>query len=410
MGFPAPLTGDFAAFGEGLVFGAEVATEDINNLGGIYMAEYGQKLPVELVVVDEESNVMKVRTLTEALITRDNVHALQTPDGPAQIQAPECKVAERHQIPNVIGGVPMETWLALRQSVDPPWECSWDCGFALATPTPPGDYRYGVKGYILRDVIVDALLSIADQTNKKVGVFAVDDPDGRGWWNLMPPALEAGGYEIIGVDKGVGLFAAETTDYTSIIQEWKSNDVEVLVGNCRAHQFGTLWRQCHTMGFEPKVIEASEAGLFYESIIAWGGDLPNGILCELWWSPSFEGASGIGSTTPQSLFDRWCEETGRPLNPGIGHGYLPMQVLFDAFERAGTVEGPAVNKALAETDLMTINYRVQFDSETHTSPIPLFLGQWQKTDKPWVWKNEIVYSDHDFLKPTAELLFPIPYD
>jgi len=87
-----------------------------------------------------------------------------------------------------------------------------------------------------------------------------------------------------------------------------------------------------------------------------------------------------------------------------------MQVLFDAVERAGTLDSDAVNKALSETDMMTVNYRVQFDQETQVSIIPLFLGQWQKTDEPWMWDDEIVFSEYAFMPATAEMVFPVPYE
>jgi len=85
-----------------------------------------------------------------------------------------------------------------------------------------------------------------------------------------------------------------------------------------------------------------------------------------------------------------------------------VQVLFDAVERAGTLDGAAINAALAETDLDTVNYRVVFDPDLHFSWIPLFVGQWQKTDQPWVWELEIAFSQHDFLDPTIEWIFPVP--
>jgi ABC-type branched-subunit amino acid transport system substrate-binding protein len=85
-----------------------------------------------------------------------------------------------------------------------------------------------------------------------------------------------------------------------------------------------------------------------------------------------------------------------------------MQVLFDAIERAGTLDPVALNKAMSETNLDTVNYLVKFDPETHFSWIPLFVGQWQKTDNPWVWELSITYSEHDFLKPTTDFIFPVP--
>ena len=163
------------------------------------------------------------------------------------------------------------------------------------------------------------------------------------------------------------------------------------------------------MNFKPKMVFVSEAGLFYTDVIAWGGDLPNGINCELWWSPDYD-TPGYGDTTAHSLGQRWLEETGEPMTQGIGTGYLPVQILLAAVEQAGTLDSEAVNKAMGELDIETINFRVAFDPATHISLQPLFNGQWQKTGGPDIWNMEVTYSDFDFLPTTADFLFPIPYD
>jgi len=220
--------------------------------------------------------------------------------------------------------------------------------------------------------------------------------------------LRQKGYNPVGIDKNVGLFPLGTTDFTAMIEKWKESNVEIIFADATGGAFGTMWRQCHTLGFQPKLILASMAALFYLDVAAWGGDWPNAICCEMWWSPLFD-CPGIGDTTPQSLTERWVEKTNQPLNPGIGYGYFPMQILFDAIERAGTLDGEEVNKAIGGTDIMTIDYRVKFNPEMHMSWLPLVLGQWQKTDKPELWEKQIVFSQHDFLPPTAEFLYPIPY-
>lgn len=65
---------------------------------------------------------------------------------------------------------------------------------------------------------------------------------------------------------------------------------------------------------------------------------------------------------------------------------------------------------MGETNLDTVNYLVKFDPATHFSWIPLFVGQWQRTDKPWVWECPITFSKHDFLGPSTDFIFPIPYE
>jgi len=302
----------------------------------------------------------------------------------------------------------MEAWLGARNELAQPFEYTWTWGFAIATPAPPGTY-WDKPGYTILDTWKLPMDQYGGQTNKKVGVLASDEPDGRGWYALFPGALKDWGYDVIGVEENLGLFPLGTTDFTSIINEWKANDVEILWGNCPATEFGNLWRQARALGFKPKMAFIGRAAMFYPDVTAWGGDLPLGVCAERWWDPSFQNCPGIGGTTPQSLFERWVEDTGQPLNPPIGWGYQQMQVIIDAIERAGTLDKEALNKALGETDMQTIDYRVKFD-ENHSNQKPLFFCQWHKTNTPEVWEFPTVFSQHDDIPVTAEFIFPIPYD
>jgi len=407
----ACLTGMHAGFGEGNVYGEKAAVDDINKQGGIYIKEYDRKLPVKLIVVDNESDPAKAGTLEEDLITREKVHFAAPPNQPIPLQIPLATLADKYKIPRVSGGTPMEPWLAVRSEVEPPYEYSWTYTFSIAAPAPEGSI-WDKPGYTCMDSWLGILDMFGDRTNKVVGVFASDEPDGRGWYEAIPQVLEQVGFNVVGVEKNLGLFPVETTDYTSIIKEWQNNDVEIVWGNCPAPLFGTMWRQAWTMGFNPKMVIATRASLYYEDIIAWGGDLPLGISGEAWWSPALdpEVCLGIGGTTPQSLFERWVKDTGKPLDPGIGWGYNGIQILADAIERAGTLDAEAVCKALSETDMATISSpRVQFDEE-HCARLPVFFNQWQKTDQPWMWESRVVLSYHDFVPTEADMIFPIPYD
>ena len=409
VGVPAPLTGMYAGFGEGGVFGMKAAVKDINKEGGVYVKEFGRKLPIKLVIVNNESDPLKAGSLAESLIVNDKVHFLAYGDEPPPMHAGTSTVADRYKVPYICTTGPMEPWMGMRMEVKGHWQYTWATGlFALGAPAPPGDFRTG-PGYTIGDTWQAMLDLFGDKTNKKAALFASHDPDGVGWYAAYPGILKSLGYDVCGAEKKVGLAPMETTDFSSIVKQWKDYKCEILWGNAPAPFVGTLLRQCATLGFKPKMISIGRAPLFYEDVKAWGGDIPLGIGVEIWWDPSFSDSPGIGGTTPQSLAGKWTEETGKQLNRGIGPGYRSVQVLIDAIKRAGTLEGEKVNAALAKTDLMTIGHRVKFD-KNHFSRGPLVFGQWQKTDKPWVWECPVVFSKHKFIKATADPIFPIPYE
>jgi len=410
IGTCASMTGMFAGFGEGCTFGYQAAIDDINAQGGVYVKEFDRKIPVRLIIANNESDPAKVGSLAGDLILRDKVQFIVSPDSPCEMHIPVSYLADQYKVPHIISGGPLEPWLSVRGTVDPPWPYTWFTGFAIVIPAAEGDFRADKKGYTSMDQWLAMLDQYGIQTNKKTGVFASDDPDGVGWYGLFPPVLGDWGADVLGADRNLGLFPMGTTDFSPMIKEWKDYGCDIIWGNCPGPDFGAMWRQCQTAGFQPKIVVAVRAHLFYVDANSWGGDLPLGVAGDTWWSPNFKDSPGIGGTTPMSLYERWVEDTGQPLNPAIGHGYPSIQVLVDAIERAGTLDAEAVNKAIGETDLMTVTNRVKFTEEEHFSRLPLFFGQWQKTDNPWVWECPVIISYHDFCPVEAETIFPVPYE
>jgi len=253
------------------------------------------------------------------------------------------------------------------------------------------------------------LMQIADQTNRKMAFLATDDPDGRSWYMGLGPVLKQLGFEVVGFDTNVGLLPMETNDFSSVIKTWKDNDCQILWVATPAQFFGTAWKQSNTLGFKPKQVCTSRAAMFYEDVNAWGGDLANGIMNEVYWHPSFQNCPGIGGQTPASLDEKWIKETGQQTHLGTGVGYRTIQTLADAIERAGSLDTEKVMAALAATDLKTLDGRVKFN-ENQFSIGPIVMGQWLKTDKPHKWELEIINSKHSDVPATAKPLFPIPYN
>jgi branched-chain amino acid transport system substrate-binding protein len=216
------------------------------------------------------------------------------------------------------------------------------------------------------------------------------------------------GYDCYRSKDQFGIYPPGTTDFTPLIQEWKKFGAEIIWGNSPAPDLGIMFKQCKAQGFKPKLVFATRGAMFYQEIEAWGGDLPNGVLTEAYWTPDIKGAMGIGNTTPQSLAERWYQAKKEPLAQGIGWNYAVAQTLFDAIERAGSLDADDILKALAKTDINSMWGRVVFENQTHFQRIPCLVGQWIKTDKDY--KLRIVFSYNDFIPTTGEIEFPKPWN
>ncbi len=401
-------TGAYASFGMDH-WGVKAAVEDINKQGGVYVKEFGKKLPVRYITRDCQSDLLKVAPLTEDLILRDKLHFIGTHLEVPTMRQGTAVMADKYKIPGVYGVGPYESWQGMKQSAGATWKYSWAYGFAIGTPAEPGDFRHGNPGYMLAPVWFGALRAHGGKTNKKVAAFALDDADGRAWYMAFCEAAKKEGYIPYRAEEQFGIYPGGTTDFSSIIGEWKKNGCEILWGNCPGPDYGILWRQARTMGFRPKMVFSTRAAVHYHDIAAWGGDLAHGVGSEIFWDPSIRGAVGIGDTTPRSLAERWLKETREPLSQGIGWSYMGAQILFDAIERAGTLDGDAVNKALSKTDMNTINGRAVFDA-TQFQRFSSQFGMWMRVDKPWKWESPVVFSYSDHYPATANMIFPMPYD
>lgn len=124
------------------------------------------------------------------------------------------------------------------------------------------------------DSWMGALDDLAAKTNKKVAALASDEPDGRGWYLSFSPVIAKKGWNVYRVKDEFGLVPMETTDFSSLIKEWKDNDCQVLWANCPGPWFGAMWRQAQRMGFKPKMVYATRAAVFYPDAKGWGGTWP----------------------------------------------------------------------------------------------------------------------------------------
>jgi branched-chain amino acid transport system substrate-binding protein len=409
IGDVVSYTGPYAGFGFN-AWGVKAAFEDINKQGGIYVKEYGKKLPVRWITVDAASDPLKVAPLTEDLILREKINFI----GPG-LEVPTMRqgtavMADKYKIPAVYGVGPFESWMAMKQSAKATWKYSFTYGPGIAAPRQEGDFRYGDPGYLMLPTWFGALGAYAGKTNKKVAAFALDDADGRAWYMVFTDSATKQGYDCYRAKDQFGIFPLQTTDFTPIIKEWMKYGCEILWGNCPGPHFGILWKQCHVLGFKPKLVFSTRAAMHYRDISSWGGDLPHGVGAEVYWAPTIKDARGIGDTTPQSLAERWYKAKKEPFTQGVGYQYGVAQVLFDAIERAGTLDSDAVLKAIGETDVNTLIGRFVFEKGTQFYAMPCALAQWRKTDKPWKWEAPIVFSYNKNMPATAELIFPMPYD
>lgn len=171
-----------------------------------------------------------------------------------------------------------------------------------------------------------------------------------------------------------------TSDYTTQINGWKKENVEILFANTSPPDFAALWRQCFRAGFIPKVCTAGRAGLFPSAMEAIGGDLGLGITSELLFHPAYPFKSSLTGETTKQFCDAYEKAAGKQWTQPIGGCYAGYEILADALRRAQTLDKEMVRKALAATDLETLAGPTKFTKE-NIAVTPSGCLQWVKGKK-----------------------------
>ena len=166
IGRPNPSTGPLAAFGEGTPWADEIAVNEINKAGGIFIKKLGKKLPIKIKTVDTQSNPTKAAEVASQLILKDKVDLMLFYHTPDTVN-PISSICERFKVPAISLDSPLEPWLA------------------------GGPYKWAFHAFwsVEKD-IVPVYTGIWDQieTNKKVGILMANDPDGVAWSEVFKKA------------------------------------------------------------------------------------------------------------------------------------------------------------------------------------------------------------------------------
>ena len=110
IGHPNPSTGPLAGFGEASPWADNRAIAAINKDGGLFIKEYGKKVPVRLKMVDTESDPTKAAELTSRLILSDKVDLMVVMHTPDTVN-PVTAMCERYQMPCIALDAPVDAWL-----------------------------------------------------------------------------------------------------------------------------------------------------------------------------------------------------------------------------------------------------------------------------------------------------------
>jgi branched-chain amino acid transport system substrate-binding protein len=364
IGASIPLSGPLAAFGYYEKWGYDAAIADVNKAGGIAIG--GTKLPVKLVIRDDNTNPSVAASNTETLISRDGATAMLGSCTPALV-IPGALVAERHGVPLVTGCDPMRAFTSVRR-----WKYAWSIFFDE------------------KDLVTSTFRMFADSgihTNKKLAILHDNGPDGEVGGTVASATARQYGYELV----NNASFPTDTSQFTSIIGEVKASGADVVLVFAITPQSILIRKQMAAAGFTPKVLVMEKGGEPLDFARALG-KLSDGVITSGYWAPTFPypGAAALAK--------RFESETRQASSQHIADANTAARVLLDAIAAAGSLDHEKINAAIAKTDKSYVVGPVKFDA-VHFAKIPIAGLQWQATKLVVVWPKD---------RQNGQLIFPLP--
>lgn len=363
MGAVVPLTGRYGAGGAQIRAGYEFAVEHINAHGGVSVG--GVKMPVELILLDDESDATKTVARMETLAAQGVIGYLG--GFGSDLHAAAASVAEKNHIPylGVAFALQKIHQQHFRYLFSPFWK-SPDIGAAT-----------------------QGLLQLipASERPKTVAIFQEKTDWGREMAAAWTEAGKAAGYQVV-VN---GEYAPGAKDFSDIILKAKAASADVVLALPNPPDGIALVKQMKELGYTPRLsffIRAPDAQIWSQNL-GKDGDY---MVLAAGWHHAMKGA-GV-----KELNDAHQKKFGRPADPLVGPAYACVEILAAAVTRAGFPDRDKVRDAIAATSMNTVIGPVKFRPDG-TGIVAQALLQWQAGKQELVWPKE---------SATAPLAYPAP--
>ena len=335
IGWIHPLTGPLAGFGapDNWVISKIKQTTPYKNGFKIGSKTYS----VTIKSYDSQSSPTRAGDLARTAILNDGVNLLLASSTPETVNAVSSQ-AESLGTPLICSNIPWESWyLNLFPKGNP----------QHATEKA----KYVVMYFLGAEHLIKCFIPMWDRihaqlhTNKVVAAAFPNDSDGNAFRAVFPPIAEAAGYKMV-------LSAAYpdgTTDYSSMISQFKSAKADFFTNVPLPPDFATMWKQSAQQGFKPKLATVAKVLLFPPDAYALG-KLSYNVATDAWWAPSLPWKSSFTGETCQQLANEFEAAANGQWNSNISN-----YSLFEAAHAALTSVSDPHDKAEVADAIHKVN-------------------------------------------------------
>jgi branched-chain amino acid transport system substrate-binding protein len=350
IGAARPLSGPLSFF-EANAFGPiyKMWVDEVNAEGGIMVEEYGKKLPVEMLVYDDQSNLDTSMRLLEKLMVEDKVDFVFPPASTAFFFAAAGVTNEQgYLLMGAEGGA-----ATIREEID------------------KYPMFFGLLNFSNWDQM-STLMDIFDEVGaQSVAMIYLDDLHGIEYSDVLKEEAEAAGVEVVFETSIPG----DTKDFSPILRQVQEANPDVLFVPCYPDQNFPMVAQMIQLGYNPKMLVMGPGTTFAAFPAAFSDEIVNGVVGYGAWSVN---SSPELAELQEKLLQREGFTEDNMDYWGHAFYYAGLQMFQQAIEKAGTLDNEKVAEVLKTERFQTILGETWFDNQlTAVEAHPGQVGQWQ---------------------------------
>jgi branched-chain amino acid transport system substrate-binding protein len=336
--------------------------DEVNRQGGIYLKQYGRKLPLKLITYDDRSEAATARRYYERLVTVDGANLLLGPySSPLTFAA--SAASEQHQVP-----------------------------FIAICANSPKVYNRGFKWIVC---VIDAAsrytyryweMVQAQGKARSVG-FVVED-------TLHPVGVYKGSRQLA-ENAGLKVLAGEvlppdTGDFTPVILKLKKLNPDIVYVSSNIPFAVAFMKQAKELNLSPREFHCiHHSGVFQQPL----GAAADYVVGQSYWEP------GMKYSDPDRFLSLLREAKidldDYPWSPAY---MMAFEIAEAALIQAGTIEPKALMKTLKNLRITTLGGPVWF-AENGVGTINTYPSQIQKGKYQIIWPPEVATAKHIYPTP-----------
>lgn len=355
----------------------QVWVDDVNQRGGIFVKQYGKKLPVELKAYDDRSSKETTVRLYEKLITEDHIDIAVAPFS-STLTTAAAVITEKHKIFHVI------------------WAAASDRLYAEG-------HRYILSATqqptaLIPSAVVDMM---ANQGVKTVALAYLDEPF---------PASQAEAFRKWFKDKDIKVvlfekFPSGTMDYTPILQRLRGIQPDAFIDVAYIDAQANMLRQMKELD-----INVDQVHMVYSALPQWREMLGKDglyIFGLTVWDPTinWKVTNGLDNPTFIKRFKAKFPKSEPDFESGLAYGL--GVVLEQIITHAGALDADSLKQAALDLSgkIVTVTGPYKVDEKGRQLGAPWVVTQVQEDPqtaglvKQIVWPRDVA---------TSEAIVPMP--